>query len=162
MTDLITVTPNPKTDLVLERLIDVPVELVWKAWTTPEHMKQWFVPRPWSVTKIELDLRPGGMCNFTMRSPEGQEFPNFGSYLEVVPNRRLVFTDMLQAGWRPSENPFFVAVLDVEARGKDSTRYVATALHRDGEGRKKHEEMGFHEGWGTVATQMVEYIKAKM
>jgi len=162
MTTPIIVTPDPKTDLVLERIVDVPVELVWKAWTTPEHLKHWFVPRPWSIAKVELDVRPGGVCSTTMRSPEGQEFPNIGIYLEVVPNRRLVFTDTLLPGWRPAENPYFVAVLDLEATGPGSTRYVATARHRDGEGRKKHEEMGFHDGWGTVVTQMVEYIKTKM
>src|ERR1700736_2526133 len=74
---------DPKLDLVLEREIDVPVELVWKAWTTPEHLRHWFAPKPWSITACELDLRPGGSINFTMRSPEGEEFPNTQCYLEV-------------------------------------------------------------------------------
>jgi uncharacterized protein YndB with AHSA1/START domain len=153
------VNVNPKLDLVLERSIDVPVELVWKVWTTPEHLKHWFVPKPWTITQCEIDLRPGGIMSTTMRSPEGQEFPNAGCYLEIVPNKRLVFTDALEAGFRPSQNPFFTAVLELEQEG-NGTRYVATAIHRDPEGRKKHEEMGFFEGWGTVVTQMVEYIKA--
>ncbi len=150
---------NPKLDLVLERIIDVPVELVWKVWTTPEHLKHWFVPKPWTITNCEIDLRPGGVMATTMRSPEGQEFPNAGCYLEIVPNKRLVFTDAMEAGFRPSQNPFFTAVLELEQEGS-GTRYTATAIHRDPEGRKKHEEMGFFEGWSTVVTQMVEYIKA--
>ena len=44
---------DPKLDLVLEREIDVPVELVWKAWTTPEHLREWFVPKPWTITECE-------------------------------------------------------------------------------------------------------------
>jgi uncharacterized protein YndB with AHSA1/START domain len=154
--------PDPKLDLVLERDIDVPVEMVWEVWTTPDHLKHWFCPRPWSVTKCEIDLRPGGIFSSTMRSPEGQEFPNLGCYLEVVPMQRLVFTDTLLPGYRPSPNPFFTAVLELKPNGKGGTRYTATAIHGNEKTRKKHEEMGFHDGWGTVVTQMVDYIKAGM
>ena len=152
---------DPKLDLVLERTIDVPRELVWTAWTTPKHIRNWFVPRPWTITDCEIDLRPGGIFRTVMRSPEGQEFPNAGCYLEVVPNERLVWTDALLPGYRPSENPFFTAILMLEPQGS-GTRYTAYAIHRDEAGRNKHEEMGFHDGWGTVVMQMVEYIKEKM
>ena len=150
---------NPELDLVLERDIDVPVELVWKAWTTPEHLREWFAPKPWAIIACEIDLRPGGALSFTMRSPDGQEFPNTMCYLEVAPLERLIFTDTLQAGYRPSANPFFSATLDLEKRGA-GTHYKACAIHGTPESRKKHEEMGFHDGWGTVLTQMVDYIKA--
>ena len=149
---------DPDRDLVLEREIDVPVELVWKAWTTPEHLRHWFAPKPWSVSSCDLDLRPGGAFNFVMRSPDGQEYPNTGCYLEVTPLERLIFTDTLQSGYRPSAEPFFTAVLQL-ARNGTGTRYKAIAIHGDSDGRKKHEQMGFHDGWGTVLTQMVEYIK---
>jgi uncharacterized protein YndB with AHSA1/START domain len=150
---------DPNLDLVLERNIDVPVELVWRAWTTPEHLREWFAPKPWTITACDLDLRPGGAINFTMRSPDGQEYPNTQCYLEVVPFERLIVTDTLQAGYRPSANPFFTAVVEMSKNG-NGTRYKATAIHGDPANRKKHEEMGFEGGWGTVLTQMVEYIKA--
>ncbi|MGH6866854.1 MAG: SRPBCC family protein [Methyloceanibacter sp.] len=151
---------DPKLDLVLEREIDVPVELVWKAWTTPEHLREWFVPKPWTITACELDLRPGGVFSTVMRSPDGQEFPNFGCYLEVTPNERLIFTDTLLAGYRPSAKPFFTAVLQLAKHGS-GTRYTAIAIHGDEDARKRHEEMGFHDGWGTVVDQMVAHIKAR-
>ena len=113
-------------------------------------------------TECEIDLRPGGIFRTVMRSPEGQEFPNIGCYLEVVPNERLVLTDALLPGYRPAENPFFTAALTARAAAASGTRYVAIAIHRDEAGRKKHEEMGFHEGWGTVVDQMVEYVKKEM
>lgn len=150
---------NPDLDLVLEREIDVPVELVWKAWTTPEHLRQWFAPKPWNITACEIDLRPGGALTFTMRSPDGGEFPNTLCLLEVTPCERLIMTDALQAGYRPSANPFFTAVVEMERRGA-GTYYKAMAIHSDEHNRKKHEEMGFHDGWGTVLTQMVDYILA--
>ncbi len=150
---------DPALDLVLERDIDVPVELVWKAWTTPSSLREWFVPKPWTIASCEIDLRPGGTFATTMRSPEGDEFPNLGCYLEVTPNERLVFTDTLLPGYRPSPKPYFTAVLELTPTGT-GTHYRAIAIHGDEANRKSHEEMGFHDGWGTVVTQMVEHIKS--
>ena len=150
--------PDPKLDLVLDRVVDVPRELVWAAWTKPEHMIHWFAPKPWTTTHCEIDLRPGGIISFTMRSPEGKDFPNTGCVLEVVPQERLVWTDALLPGYRPSEKPFFTAVIALEKQG-NGTRYTATAIHRDAAGRKQHEEMGFHKGWGQCLDQLVAYSK---
>lgn len=149
---------DPKLDLVLERIVDVPPELVWAAWTKPEHLKEWFTPRPWTVSEVELDVRPGGIFRTVMCSPEGKEFPNVGIYLEVVPNKRLVFTDALLPGYRPAPNPFMTAIVTLEAHGK-GTRYVATALHRDEAAREQHEKMGFHDGWGKALDQLVALAK---
>ncbi len=150
--------PDPKLDLVLERVIDVPRELVWAAWTKPEHVSVWFTPRPWTVSHCEIDLRPGGIFRTMMKSPEGDEFPNVGCYLEIVPNERLVWTDALLPGYRPSTHPFMSAVLTLATEGK-GTRYTAMAIHRDVESRKKHEEMGFFDGWGKALDQLVAHAK---
>jgi len=150
---------DPELDLVLDRIVDVPPHLVWEAWTKPEHLKEWFVPRPWSVSHCELDLRPGGIYRTVMRSPEGEDFDNVGCYLEIVENEKLVFTDTLLPGFRPAANPFFTAIITLEPHGANGTRYIARAIHGTSESKTKHEEMGFQEGWGTVLTQMVEYIK---
>lgn len=152
---------NPATDLVLERVVDVPPELVYEAWTKPEHIVHWFTPAPWKTVSCELDLRPGGKFNSVMLSPDGQQFPNLGCVLEAIPNRKLVFTDTLTEGYRPSANPFMTATVEIIPEGK-GTRYRATAVHKDEETRKKHEEMGFHEGWGAALDQLVEYAKTKM
>jgi uncharacterized protein YndB with AHSA1/START domain len=158
MTASSVIKPDPKLDLVLERVIDVPRELVWAAWTQPKHLYKWFVPLPWTLADCEIDLRPGGIFRFVMRSPEGQEFPHIGCFLEVTPNERLVWTDALLPGYRPSEKPFFTGVIALEPRGK-GTRYLATAIHRDEAGRKQHEEMGFHQGWGMALDQLVAHAK---
>lgn len=152
--------PDPKLDLVLEREVDIPPALVWEAWTTPGHIRQFFAPKPYEITDCEIDLRPGGMFRFVMRSPEGADIPGLSCYLEVVPNQRLVWTDALQPGYRPSPEPFFTAVLTLEPSGK-GTKYTATAIHRDEAGRRQHEAMGFHEGWGTVLDQLVAYMKSR-
>jgi uncharacterized protein YndB with AHSA1/START domain len=95
-----------------------------------------------------------------MLSPEGEEFPNDGCYLEVVPGERLVWTDALGAGYRPKAESFMTAIVTMEPRGS-GTLYTAIAIHKDEAGRKQHEEMGFHEGWGQVLDQLVEHMKAR-
>ena len=150
---------NPQLDLVLEREVDVPRELVWKAWTEPEHLKKWFCPKPWMVTECEIDLRPGGTFYTLMRGPEGEEFGNAGCYLEVIENEKLAFTDCLAPGFRPAEKPFFTAIVLMEPNGK-GTKYTAYAIHGNQEARKQHEEMGFHEGWGKAWAQLVELLKS--
>lgn len=150
-----------RLDLTLSRVIDVPPALVWKVWTTPEHLMQWFCPRPWKTVECEMDLRPGGRFYSRMQGPNGEDMPMLGCFLEIVEGRRLVFTDALHPEWRPAPNPFFTAIVEIEAEGK-GTRYTATARHKDDADRKKHEDMGFHDGWGTALNQLVEVAKSLM
>lgn len=150
---------NPELDLVLERVVDVRPELVWRAWTEPEHLIQWFTPKPWETIACEIDLRPGGIFSTTMRSPEGEVMPaDPGCYLEVVEHRKLVFTDSLGPGFRPKGRPFMTAIIilvPVDA----GTRYTAIAMHASPEARKAHEEMGFLDGWGRALDQLVDLVK---
>jgi uncharacterized protein YndB with AHSA1/START domain len=151
-------TPANDRELVLTRIIDAPREKVYRCWTEPGLMKQWFVPKPWSAKKVEIDLRPGGSSLIVMADPDGNEFPNPGIYLEVVPNEKLVFTDAFTSAWQPSEKPFMVAIVTFEDQdGK--TLYTARARHWTVEDRETHEKMGFHEGWGQVASQLEELAK---
>ncbi len=68
-----TVQLNPRLDLLLERVVDVPPDLVWAAWTVPEHVKKWFTPAPWRTIDCEIDLRSGGIFRIVMRGPEGSK-----------------------------------------------------------------------------------------
>ena len=152
--------PNPKLDLVLERVIHVPTDLVWAAWTQPQHIKKWFAPAPWTISDCEIDLRPGGVFSCVMKSPDGQAHPTIGCILEVVPNERLVWTDALLPDYRPAENPFFTGVLSLKPDGS-GTRYTAIAIHRDEATRQRHEEMGFHQGWGQTLDQLVALMSKR-
>lgn len=147
-----------RLDLVLTRVVKVPRALIWKCWTEPEHLMPWFTPAPWRTIDCEIDLRPGGIFRTTMLSPEGKEFPNVGCYLEVIPQKKLVFTDTLLPGYRPSMNPFFTGILTFEDH-PDGTQYTAVAMHKDDADKKKHADMGFEQGWGTALDQLVEYSR---
>lgn len=143
-------------ELVLTRILNAPREKVYRAWTEPEVMKQWFAPRPWTTPHVETDVRAGGSSLVVMRGPDGNEFPNRGVYLEVVPNQKLVFTDAFVSAWQPSQKPFMTVILTFEDAGPGKTKYTARVLHWTAADRETHEKMGFHQGWGQCATQLEE------
>jgi len=145
-------------DLVLQRTFDAPPELVYRAWTDPELLVRWFTPAPWSTSHAELDVRPGGSNLVVMKDPDGNEHPNRGVYLEVIPNRKLVFTDAYVEAWVPAPKPFFTGVISFEPHGT-GTLYTATARHWTEEDRATHEKMGFHEGWGSAARQLEAVLR---
>ena len=152
------ITPMDERELVLTRLVDVPAEKLYHCWTEPALLTQWFAPLPWTTPHAELDVRAGGANRITMRSPEGEDMPNEGIYLEVVPNEKLVITDAFRAGWMPTAAAFMVIVLTFTPEdGK--TRYIARARHWTKEAAEQHEQMGFHTGWGICADQLVALAK---
>jgi len=147
-------------ELVLTRLINAPREKVYRAWTDPELMKRWFAPKPWTTPFVEVDVRPGGSATIVMRSPDGQDMPNHGVYLEVVPNQRLVSTDAYVKAWEPSPKPFMTLILTFEDEG-GKTRYTARVRHWTVADREAHEKMGFHQGWG-ICTDQLEALVATL
>lgn len=154
-------------DLVLERTLDAPIDLVWRAYTDPDHLKQWFAPRPYEITECELDLRPGGIFRIRMVGPDGFDTGHGtpGCVLEVDEGRKLSWTSALGPGYRPNvagegcESFPFTAVITFADAGNGKTAYKAVALHKDAGDRETHEKMGFQEGWGTVAGQLEEYAQ---
>ncbi len=141
-------------ELVLERVLNAPREKLFRCWTEPALIVQWFTPPPWKTVKAVMDVRAGGSSCITMQSPEGQEFPNPGLYLEVVKNEKLVFTDAFTAAWEPSAKPFMTGILTFEDAGNGKTKYTARVRHWSVADREAHEKMGFHEGWGIATAQL--------
>jgi uncharacterized protein YndB with AHSA1/START domain len=145
--------------LVLELTLDAPREKLFRCWTQPELLQQWFAPKPWTITKVDFDVRAGGRSNFVMKSPEGQEFPNEGVFLEVAPNEKIVTTDAFTEGWKPAGKPFMAAEVTFTDLGDGKTKYRAVARHWNEETKNEHEKMGFHEGWKTCALQLEALAK---
>ena len=145
-------------ELVLTRLINAPRAKVYRAWTDPALLKQWFAPKPYTTPIVEIDVRPGGSAYFVMRGPDGKDLPNRGVYLEVVPNEKLVSTNAYVKAWEPSEKPFMTLILTFEDEdGK--TRYTARVRHWSVADREAHEKMGFHEGWGLCTDQLEALVE---
>lgn len=154
-------------DLVLERTLDAPVDLVWQAYTDPAHLKQWFAPRPYAISECELDLKPGGIFRIRMVGPDGFDtgHGNAGCVLEVVDGKKLAWTSALGPGYRPAEmgegcESFpMTAIITFADAGGGKTLYRAVALHKDAADRDQHAAMGFDDGWGTVAGQLAEFAR---
>jgi uncharacterized protein YndB with AHSA1/START domain len=128
-----------KHELVLTRLIDAPREKLFRCWTEPALLKQWFAPKPYTTPVAEMDVRVGGASNIVMQSPDGQH----------------VFTDAYTGDWNPKTagKPFMTGIITLDDEdGK--TRYTARVRHWSAEDKKTHEDMGFHTGWGICADQL--------
>ena len=160
--------PGTALDLSFSRIVDVPRHQIWRAWTEPDLLMQWFCPLPWKTTDCQIDLQPGGVFRTTMRSPDGGEFPNTGCYLQIIPNEKLVWTNALLQGFRPASptltygdaQPSFNFTATVElADAGDCTHYTATVVHADERGCKQHAAMGFEQGWGIALDQLVAMVK---
>ena len=158
---------SSENDLVLERTLDAPIDLVWLAYTDPEHLKQWFAPKPYEITECELDLRPGGVFRIRMVGPDGFDTGHGtpGCVLEVVEGKKLTWTSALGPDYRPNEmgegceSLPMTAVVTLADAGNGKTAYKAVALHKDAKDRDQHEQMGFQDGWGTTARQLEEHAK---
>ncbi len=151
---------NPSLDFAIERFIEAPTRLVWEALTTPEHLKEWYMPKPWGrVARAEMDVRPGGIFSIDIAMGDGQEFPNLGCFLDVVQMQRLVWTSMLFPGYRPAviDDIPITAIVTMEAIG-DGTRYVFTALHRSAADLETNKASGFYAGTEIAVDQFVAHV----
>jgi uncharacterized protein YndB with AHSA1/START domain len=151
---------NPNTDFVLERFIDAPRHLVWEALTTPEHLKEWYMPKAWGrVSRAELDVRPGGIFRIDIAVGDGREVPNLGCVVEAIPMERLVWTSMLFPGYRPAvfDDIPITAIMTMETVGT-GTRYIFTALHRNEADFETDKASGWLEGTEIALDQFVAHV----
>jgi uncharacterized protein YndB with AHSA1/START domain len=150
---------SDETDLVISRLVHAPRALLWRAWTTPDMLKEWWCPRPWTTEVRAFDLRPGGAFHTFLSGPDGGSNDNPGCFLEIAPQERLVFTTALLAGWRPGTPwlPMTAAITMADEPG--GTRYVAHVMHPDKPTRDRHEQMGFFAGWNTCIDQLEAFAQ---
>ena len=154
------VTPSDDRELAIGRILDCTPEAAFRCWTEPALIVQWFTPPPFKTIAAQSDVRAGGSSVITMQAPDGTTIPNRGVYLEVVPNRKLVFTDAFVDAWTPSPKPMFTGVLTFEPEGEGRCRYTARARHWTAEDKAQHEAMGFTTGWGIAADQLEAVAKA--
>jgi uncharacterized protein YndB with AHSA1/START domain len=147
-----------ESELTIARFIKAPPAIVWKAWSTPEHLAKWWIPAPIECKVVKLDLRPGGGFETRMREGGGEFGPHVeGCFLEIVPEARLIFTTVLTEGWHPAEPWLALTAIITFAAEGSGTHYAARVLHRNAADARKHEEMGFNEGWGTTIDQLAAF-----
>ncbi len=159
--------PDPRLDLFFERVVDVPAHLVWLAWTTPEHLKKWFTPAPWTTVDCEIELRPAGHLSHGDALARGAGIHEPG----VLPRSRARAKGssgpMFWArGFdRPTDRPTAPAPSSLSPRSSRLRRKVPvrstprSLLHGDEDSRAKHDAMGFQDGWGKALDQLVALAK---
>ena len=145
---------NADLDLTISRVIKAPRSAIWSAWTDRASFEQWWVPAPARCKVLEMDLRPGGALVTQISENGGAFAPHLsGCFLAIDHLERIVFTNALVGGWRPAEHPFMTAIITLEEHPL-GTDYVAHVMHKSNADRNMHAEMGFYDGWGTVADQL--------
>ncbi|TAI49158.1 SRPBCC domain-containing protein [Flagellimonas allohymeniacidonis] len=144
--------PENRT-LTLERTFGAPLELVWEAWTQPEHIAQWWGPKGMETTVLEHDFTVGGQWKYLMKMPNGSEFVADGVYSEIVERQKIVST----ANFKPmTENVEIHAIF--EAVGTQ-TKFTFHCVHETEEYCKQQEEMGFYNGWGSLFELLADFVQ---
>lgn len=138
--------------LTLKKTMNVPLELVWEAWTQPEHIALWWGPKGMDVKVTEHDFKVGGKWKYVMKMPDGSDFISEGVYSEIVPFRKIVTS----ANFRPMTEGVELYVL-FEANG-NKTDFTFSVVHATEEYCKQQEKMGFYNGWGTAFTRLESYL----
>ena len=150
---------DPQRDLEIARVIKAPRERVWEAWARPDLFARWWVPAPAQCRVVEMDFRPGGALVTEMSENGGAFGPHMQAcYLDIQPNRQLVFTTALIGNWRPAADPFITAIITLD-EVIEGTAYRAHVMHKSPDDRDMHSELGFMDGWGSVAAQLARLVE---
>ena len=139
--------------VTIERIYEAPVALVWKAWTHPEHIANWWGPKGMETKVIEHDFRVGGRWKYTMLMPDGNEFISEGKYSEIIELEKIVTS----ADFKPMTEGVELQVL-LEGVG-DKTKFTFKVIHTTEEYRIQQEKMGIYNGWGSVFDRLGEFLE---
>ncbi|MCK0095251.1 SRPBCC domain-containing protein [Yoonia sp. F2084L] len=148
-----------ETTLQFTREINASAHSIWRCWTEPELLKQWFAPKPVVTTEAVIEPHSGGCFNTTMVVPDmPKPMMGEGCVLAADPGKRFAFTNMMKGAFQPQdtsgEGQFpFTADITIKAHDTGCT-YTVTVRHLNKAGADAHRDMGFFEGWGTAADQM--------
>jgi uncharacterized protein YndB with AHSA1/START domain len=135
------VTLPTSTQILITREFDAPRHLVYQAWTTPELIKRWWSARRGEVREADVDLRVGGRWRWVMIADGGFEVAFHGEYREIVPNERIVFSEVFEGA------PDAGAVTTVTLSEKDGRTTVTILVqHENQEHRDMHIESGMEDG----------------
>lgn len=151
--------PEAQRTLVISRTFEAPPNIVFKAYSAPEHIKKWFGPVTYPVTTAEMDFRVGGRWRFVMTGPDGQEGPPFGgTYLEIEEGKRLVYDNRFLDD-RGFTQGTMVTTVTFEPLEGGKTLLVMTTVFESRAERNKVAAMGFIEGCGSGFDQLGDLVK---
>jgi uncharacterized protein YndB with AHSA1/START domain len=150
------IAQSPQRTLVIERVFDAPRDMVFKAWTDPERVAQWWGPHGFTNPVCEMDVRPGGALRIVMRAPDGAEYPMEGVFREIVEPERLVFTNIAVDQKGRSLIKGHTTVTFVEHRGKTKLTLQTSATGLVAIAVAMLE--GMEAGWNGSLDRLARYL----
>jgi uncharacterized protein YndB with AHSA1/START domain len=148
------VEPVAEREVVITRVFDVPARFLFTAYSTPEHLTRWFGPAGWPLTLCEVDFRVGGRYRFAMTGPDGTQGPVFGGqYLEIVPNRKIVYTNAFEA---PGAETMIVTITFAEDERSSQTTLTIHTLFASVAMKNRHMGMGYDQGLASTLDQLAD------
>jgi uncharacterized protein YndB with AHSA1/START domain len=142
--------PIEDREVVITRVIDAPAHVLFEAYANPELVQKWFGPKGYPLTHCEMDFRVGGRFRFAMTGPSGkQNTPFGGEYLEIVPNRKIVFDNGFES---PGAERMIVTYTYEEVDGK--TKFTIHTLFSSVEAKNEHVGVGFEIGYNSAIDQL--------
>jgi uncharacterized protein YndB with AHSA1/START domain len=146
--------------LKITRTIAAPRAAVWRCWSEGDLLKQWYSPKPWTVSVADIDVRAGGKSHIVMNGPNGEVNPIHGQYLEIVDGVSQTFTDAFVGDWMPGASvPFMVGYVILSDTTEGGTHMEWGARHWSDETVEQHKTMGFEGGWNAAADQLDELAR---
>ena len=139
--------------LTIKRIFDAPVEIVWEAWTDPEHVAEWWAPKGMNVKVVEHNFKVGGKWKYSMPMPDGNDFISEGVYSVIVELQK-IFTS---ADFRPMTEG--VELQSFFEKDGEKTNFTFNVIHATEEYCKAQEKMGFYNGWGSALERLNTLVK---
>lgn len=150
------VEPIAEREVVITRLIDAPARVLFAAFSTPQHLMRWFGPAGWPLTLCEVDFRVGGRYRFAMTGPDGQQgMPFGGEYLQIVPNRSIVYTNAYDT---PDAETMIVTITFDENEQSGQTTLTIHTLFASVAMKNAHLGAGHEQGWGAMLDQLADLV----
>ena len=147
--------PESEREVIITRVFDVPARILFAAYREPAHLKRWFGPGSWPLTTAEVDFRVGGRYHFVMTGPDGREGPPFGGeYLEIVPDRKIVYTN----GFDDPDSPTMTITVTLDERDGTTTLTMRT-LFESAAAKQQFVGMGFVDGTSMGFDQLAAYAR---
>ena len=140
--------------LTIKKTFNVPRKTVWEAWTSPDHIVQWWAPKGMKITVVHHEFRIGGSWKYTMTMTDGSEFISEGVYSEIIVPERIVTS----ANFKPMTEGVIIRVLFEEKGNK--TDFTFSVIHPTEEYCRQQEKMGFYNGWGSAFDRLETFLKS--
>lgn len=143
-----------KRILTIRKTFYASVDIVWEAWTQPEHIAKWWAPKGMNVTIVKHEFKVGGEWKYTMLMPDGNEFISEGRYSEIVKLKKIVTS----ADFRPMTEG--VEMHSLFEKDGDKTHFIFSVIHPTEEYKIQQEKMGFYNGWGTAFSRFESFLSS--